>query len=119
MTKLLAPLLFLLSINAHAELFCYNGHLSTGMDWLNGNFTYTNASNDVIKPLGADIDPMGTPNPFASVYCWANGAELTYIEQHLPDVRMRVRANSIQPWQEGNQTVYWTDGDAMYIWNNL
>ena len=116
MAKLLAPLLLLFSINGHAELYCYNGHLGAGMEWLNGAFTYTNASNAVINAPGVDIDPMGTPNPYGSVYCWANGAELTYIEQHL-DVRTRVRASSVQPWQERDQTVYWTDADAMFIWN--
>lgn len=114
---------------AHAILFCYDGHSQTGMEWLNGTFTYTNGGDKIEPPAGLDIDPSGAADPWGSVYCYANSAELLYVYENFPDLsypKVTVARGgtptfraSIQPWNKGNTTVYWTGDQAVFLWNHL
>jgi hypothetical protein len=90
----LALALFALSLPAHAILACYIESLGTNIEWIVGN-----------KFNGAWSSPL---------YCYANGAELTYIQQHFTGLRMHVGPNV-----GGQQIVAWMGDDADFIVNNL
>jgi hypothetical protein len=90
----LALALFALSLPAHAVLACYIESLGTNIEWTVGNQFH-----------GAWSNPL---------YCWANGAELIYIQQHFSGVRMHVGSNAA-----GQQLVVWMGDDADFIVNNL
>ncbi len=95
MKRYLALALLALSFPAHAVLTCYVESLDTNINWTVGNKFY-----------GAWTSPM---------YCYANGAELTYIEQHFTGLRGRTGTNV-----DGAQPlVTWFDNDADFIVNNL
>ena len=115
MAVCLALFLFAASRSAHALLYCYNGDVSppVQMEWFNGKFFYYGLDQGTVQNPGPSLLP-----PFgAQFYCYANGGELAYIMQKLPDVRQRVGA-SVGP-TKGSTIVFWTGDEARWIWNNL
>lgn len=109
--------LLLLSAPASALLYCYNGDTSppTQMEWANGKFTFYDPAEQPLHNPG----PTLTQEPFTQFFCYANGSELAYIAQNLPDLRVRApKANAIGP-TKGYGTVFWTGDEARWLWNNL
>jgi len=95
MKRYLALALLALSFPANAALICYIDSLGTNITWTVGNKFY-----------GAWTTPT---------YCYANGPELAYIQQHFSGLRMRtgLTIDGAQP------LVAWFDDDADFIVNNL
>jgi hypothetical protein len=95
MKRYLALALLALSFPAHAVLTCYIEQLDMNINWTIGNKFY-----------GAWTTPQ---------YCYANGPELAYIQQHFTGLRMRTGMNI----DGAPPLVAWFDDDADFIVNNL
>lgn len=93
MNKLLAALLLLYSMNAHAILICIDND-GTELRWQVGQY----------------FDGLNhTP-----IFCLADGAELTHIRRQFIGIRIRSGTSTM-----GNNQVLWTGDDAQFIVDNL
>ena len=111
---LLALSLVAIAAPASAMLFCYD--YLTAASWTWQRYPSGDHFSYVIDGVSSNTKPpQSFADPFAPIYCYANGVELQYIEKNLS-----VRTNVAPPMQPGsNGTVTWTGDDALYIWNNL
>ena len=96
MKRILAIALLVVSFPASAVLFCANDDYNQQGTWYVG------------QPQSFTLNTTG------DVWCQANGAELTYIQQHFTGLRIHTGKNT-----QGVVAVIWEADDVVFIINNL
>jgi hypothetical protein len=110
---------------ADAVLFCYNSSNNIGMEWSQGKFLYTEQVGDILLSVPNPGPQLQVDVAFNPVYCWADGPELTYLAENLPDLRYPAITTSkkgvvtVRPSLQNGAIAYFTGDDALYIINNL
>lgn len=99
MKLLLAALFALSAYNANAALLIIDDSID---------------SDAFIWRVGQPIPDIIDYNYGDAMYCEAWGAELTYVQQHYPGLRMHTGSNAA-----GGNVVTWLDADCEFIFNNL
>ena len=101
MKLLLAALVALSAYNANAALLIIDDTADSG------EATYWH--------VGQPAPDITNYNYGDAMYCEAWGAELTYVQQHYPGLRMHTGGNV----SGGGNVVTWLNDDCEFIFNNL